>query len=178
MLSYWGKRRHHHRHIKASAYKPLKPPFAHYGFRWFFLLTQGGGADEKATRKDKRKLKLKLAARWTKIVGPVQTFKSRRFHPLRCGKVLWNVGHLYSGRARKPLGVKTEKTERYKFKFQMLGESWKAPCCICRSEITTRYTSSNPLEDGSKAEAKGIQETVVCWVLRPGLSGDTYGFKQ
>ena len=46
-----------------------------------------------------------------KIADPAQAFKSRRFHPLRCGKVLWNAGHLYFGRARKPQGIKADKAE-------------------------------------------------------------------
>lgn len=36
------KRRHHHGHIKASAYKPLKPPLPHLGLGGFFYAHKAG----------------------------------------------------------------------------------------------------------------------------------------
>ena len=46
----------------------------------------------------------------------------------------------------------------------MLGESSKAPLGTRLGSNSTKplIPKNNPLEDGSKAEAKGIQETVVC----------------
>ena len=96
----------------------------------FLLNERAGNADEKATRK------IDSSLRWG-LLGAVQAFKLRRFHPLRCGKVLWNVGRFswdgFANRQRKTdTGIVQVKRE------QMLWETSKAPWRTCLGSNSTK----------------------------------------